>query len=686
MWIVPFISYVFSFLLTLWGVRFYINIFNYPFYTLISLLLAVFIPLSIIFLLPIDYVSSNSTLKAIWFDISDKVVVYLWKSNYWITFLLTWLLLPLLQEFYRSGYYDKMSKFKDALKRNIKFQLTVLAVSVAGVIYLVLEVGGLSFTQLKLMIIAMSHIYSLVLALWLLGHGLVSIPRNKWISGNIMRKLNHQYLQIPKLVDNLEDTKISLKEDIFQILELKKHFTNDSREDIRFRDWILQLYNRIPEDLKDSVETQYAHENENTISRDSITSDYMKKLSASFNQNLYKLVAYESEFDTIFNKVMTLEDVIKSKTTSNLEERNKLVFRNTNRRSLLLPRSNFILYYYVIPLWNRFLSVVLFTMSFIVIESEFFHSTKFSFMNLIIYTTGIKNSDTLKLWISIIIFSYMLIAALNSLTLLKIFNMYHLVSFNSDPVSACFYATYIARLTIPLSYNFITLFISRDSVFESWFGKSIHLTGLFNLMNDWLPRFVLIPVILNIFHVYEKLKRRLGLSSDLYDSWASFDDESNHDPVDLEQLNNKRKDLIIADGKRTIDRELFKRRQHTNNDLRSFNLSNAADLNYENNRRSFHESLTNPSNTSNRIDSVYHDDEDEDQDINNRLDLLNRGFVSSDTENSSVWNKLGGTLSGLKDSVASRFQREQQNNRSGPYTDDISTDENEDDNDDTMVL
>ena len=228
----------------------------------------------------------------------------------------------------------------------------------------------------------------------------------------------------------------------------------------------------------------------------------------------------------------------------------------------------------------------------------------------------------------------MLICGLNSLTKLKIFNKYYLVPHKSDPVSTSFYSTYIARLTIPLSYNFITLFISRASIFEDWFGKSIHLTGLFNLMNNWIPRLVLIPIILTLFNVYDRLKRKLGISGDLYDS-LGFDQDN-----DSQVENHKRKDLIIAEAKRIVNREMNKR---ISEDLRPFNLSTAADTNYNANRN-FDNSLLNSNmnidnsllNSSNRIDS-YQDD-------------------PSSPSTPSIWNRLGTGLTNFGQQLSSRLQ------------------------------
>ncbi|EGW33855.1 uncharacterized protein SPAPADRAFT_59220 [Spathaspora passalidarum NRRL Y-27907] len=573
--------------------------------------------MSIIFLLPLDYISHNSTSELIWFKLPDSVILIIWKVNYWTTFALTWLVLPMLLEFYRSGHNKTWDRLRDSIKANLKFQAVMLGVSLLGVVYLMVEVG-LSPSHLKMMIIALSHVYSLILALWLMAHGLITIPRNKWISGNIGKDLNFQYLKLPKLVDELEDVKISFREQVLIVVSLTRNFTSDSMEDFKYRDWILKLYNSIPGDIKENVERQFIHENIN-ISRSELNDSFMTKLNSNFNSNLHRLVGYQAEFNNLFRRIIRLEDTLNSVGSRELS------FRIDNHKVLFSPKVNFIYWYYYLPTVNRLTSVFLSISSFILLQSEFFHSTKLSLLNHLVYSSGINGAPLFQFVISSLVFSYMLFCALNSLTHLKIFNMYHLVAHESDPVSGCWYTMYIARLTIPLSYNFITLFISRESIFEKWFGESIHLTGLFNLLNNWTPRLVLIPVILAMFRVYDKVKKKLGFG-DLYDSWTLFDDDEEGDPA-------KRQDLIIVEAKRIVNREMSKRELQ----LRPFNLRNedvsAADMNYENNRRQFHDVL---------VDN-----------INNRIDQEETYFNGTiiTPESTSIWGRLGNTFTSIRDNV-----------------------------------
>lgn len=608
------IIYILILLSSIAGINYHINVLKYPAYLTVPLTLAVFIPLSLVYLLPIDWTQKTSE-GDLWLSLPDNVILNNWKVNYWIMFALTWFILPMLQEFYRSGYSSTMGKIQDAFKQNLKFQAMMLGVSVLGILYLMLE-AGLSFNHLKLMVIALSHIYSLILATWLMGHGMISIPRNCWIKGSTASELRHNYLRLLRLSDDLEDTKVSFKDDVLQVLRLKLNFTSDAVEDFEFRDTILGMYSKIPEDIREQVERQYMHDN-TIIERDQVTPTYMSKLQSGFNNNLHKYVGYESAFNSMILRIVELEK----------------------------PRTNE-LKNWIKPVANRVGAVILAMVSFIILESEFFHSTRLSLLNVCIFTSGAFKNGTAQFLLAAAFFAYMLFAALSSLTQLKIFNMYHLVPRNSDPVLACWYTMYTARMAIPLSYNFITLAVDRSCIFETWYGQSIKLTGLFNLLNNWIPRLILIPVFLNMFHVYDKLKRKIG--------WANFDDDEDDNANDPRFSN-------IAEAKRIVNREVSRRELR----LRPFNLTNSttstthedlANMNYERNRREFHDSLT-----SGRID---HDDSEP--------VIYNGSVVEPESTGNRLWSSLKNSINGWRNGTPTTAT----NNR--PYRDNPNGDDEDD--------
>lgn len=601
----------------------HIDLRQYPLYYLVPLILAVYIPLSVTFLLPIDYISRNcGPIDGL--NLSDSAILFSWKATYWSTFLLTWVLLPVLQDFYKAGHHLKIIRLKESMRLNLKFQLIVLGVSIAAAIYLILEVG-LSFNNMKLMIIAVSHIYALVLALWLMAHGLVTVAKNRWQEGNLVQNLNHYYLKVSSLVDALEDTKMDLKEEVLSVILLKENFTNAQySERFVFHDWIMDLHLQIPDTLRDQVRRNYVHDNSRTITAEQVTEKFMASLASKFQRNLYNYQAYQSDFDILFSKISRLQALVEAKNTRDVNERTEIMSQIPSR---LPAKLNFIIQCYVKPIGARAISIALYAVCVVILQSEFFHSTKISLLDTFIFHSGLQKSKYLQVVASFLVFLYMLFCSLNSLTRLKVFNMYHLVPRNSDPVSATFYASNIARMTVPLSYNFITLFTSRDSVFEEWYGKSIHLTGLFNMMNNWIPRLLVVPVILTTFNIYDKMKTKLGLHSDFY-GWADFDDE---EAIGSDNSQSKRKDLLIVEGKRIFTMEQARRNNYVPSQTRLYNLASSTN--------SYRDNAAPPQDTgmANRIESYYDDAE---------------AFPSAQL---SIWGRLGGVFSGFKGAVETRL-------------------------------
>lgn len=63
-----------------------------PAYVLVPIFLALFLPVSVILLLPIDLASSlrseDEATRGVW--LPDTLVLVAWRITYWLTFALTW--------------------------------------------------------------------------------------------------------------------------------------------------------------------------------------------------------------------------------------------------------------------------------------------------------------------------------------------------------------------------------------------------------------------------------------------------------------------------------------------------------------------------------------------------------------------------------------------------------------------
>jgi hypothetical protein len=112
-------------------------------------------------------------------------------------------------------------------------------------------------------------------------------------------------------------------------------------------------------------------------------------------------------------------------------------------------------------------------------------------------------------------------AALISMTEVKVWRGRALVKRNTAHESAFWYAMQVAKLSVPLSYNFMTLLshqVYQKSVFYQFLGRQIDLTGLSRWFDDLFPILVLFPVLATLFGVYGKVRR-------LFVGWDVMDDE-----------------------------------------------------------------------------------------------------------------------------------------------------------------
>jgi hypothetical protein len=108
---------------------------------------------------------------------------------------------------------------------------------------------------------------------------------------------------------------------------------------------------------------------------------------------------------------------------------------------------------------------------------------------------------------------YMCVCALSSVNDVPTWNQRALVKRNTYSESACWYAGQIAKLTVPLAYNFLT-FLPRDihqnSTFYNFLGRAINLTPLGTWFDYLFPICILLPVCATLFNLYGKIKNVLG--------------------------------------------------------------------------------------------------------------------------------------------------------------------------------
>jgi len=429
-----------------------------PLYVLMPLLLSFFIPISTVALVPFDLVNDET--------VDNRTRLLMWRIIYWVSFALMWLILPVLQAYVESGYHNPLDRIKDALRSTLKYHLIMLAAGIAGLIYMAVSTG-LNFTNLKALCVALSHSYGLVLVIWMLGHGCVDIPRNLW-HGTVNAKLTKLYMRATVVHDQYSDAQVSYDDVVAKIMAL------EAIKSSKYGEWIDSLVNDIR-----SQDMPLSRASTSRAQPRDLTPNNVASLARRYYRELSLVKRSQADWQQLLQDAEYYEDLKSSET----------------------PYVN-----YIRPVLFRGGAVLLGILSVIVTWSEIVADTRLSLVDIIVR----KAAPTLRLLLAAGFLGFMCVCVITSLTSMRIFNLYAIVPLQTDASSLLFYAAYSLRLTVPLSYNFLMLNGTQETVFQEFLGKFINLTALGKYFNELLPRLIIIPIVMTLFNFYEIVKDYLG--------------------------------------------------------------------------------------------------------------------------------------------------------------------------------
>lgn len=513
-----------------------------PAYLLVPIFLALALPASVVLLVPIDLASSarNGTgPKAIW--LPDRMVLVCWRIAYWLIFMLTWYvhlydlisrvaryvnapfanlfrahraILPLLGEYVDSGYRDPKARILYSLRCNARYQLIVLTCAVVGLIYISISIG-FDPTSIKGTVMALAYVWGLVLAIYLMGHGLVSIPRNLFRNANVSGRLKRIQAHAPKVHDRLMDAVNELESLNSQVAQLQQRKTGTARD---FQEWIEDL-SETPGSGSGDVRVPILETPETSGSVPSvITERYLADLTRRLQRARHMKARFVDEWDRVVTLAADLQAIINSSASKKLE------FGSGPRRSSWMPKAKFLnpylryhLYANVIPILRLIFGAIFAAASVCIVWSELIKSLapQFTAVTLTVIPKwrdeqplGFGSQVIASLWLL-----YMCSAALVGVSDVKVWGNRALVRRNTYGESACWYASLVARLTVPIAYNFLTFLpkdFRRTTTFYEFLGRLINLTHLGKGFDYVFPIFILLPVCATLFNLYGRVKNICG--------------------------------------------------------------------------------------------------------------------------------------------------------------------------------
>ncbi|KAK2592485.1 hypothetical protein QQS21_009830 [Conoideocrella luteorostrata] len=501
-------------IVTLLILRYYLPLRTTPGFYLVPIFFALWLPSIAVLLVPIDLASSAVTgdeaSRGIW--LPERLILVSWRITYWLTFVLTWFILPILGEYSDAGYHEPNDKLRYSLRQNAQFYAIVLGASALGLVYVFIAYRP-SLGSLKGLIMTLAYCWGLVLAIYLMGHGLVSIPRRMIRNASISGRLRRLQTQAPKVHEHMEDTLITLEEVEAQVADLGRRKTGTALD---FQEWIEELQdmaNVLPTQPLPTVGISAAP---NRSVPTVITEKYLAELSRRLVRARHARSRYVDGWTRLVQEAGEMQAILDSAASKQLNLGHASPHaRAWDRMNILTPNTRYLCYYYIVPYAHVAFGLFLALASACVVWSELVRYTfpRLSVVRLSVVhhwvgekpEVGFAGQVVSAFWIC-----YMCAAAFLSMTEVKVWRGRALVKRNTAYESAFWYSMQLAKLTIPLSYNFMT-FLSKEvyekTVFYKFLGQLIENTAPGRWFDDLFPIVVLFPVVATLFGLYGRVRR-----------------------------------------------------------------------------------------------------------------------------------------------------------------------------------
>ncbi|XP_057869998.2 uncharacterized protein LOC131076713 [Cryptomeria japonica] len=483
-----------------------------PRYVLFTVGYAWFCSLSIIILVPAD----------IWMTIlgQDKGgIAFFWSWSYWSTFLLTWAIVPTIQGYEDAADFTVTERLKTSVQGNLVFYLSVGSIGLLGIIILILMHRSWGHSIIG-MAMACSNTFGLVTGAFLLGFGLIEIPRSIWRNANWIYRQKVLSHRVAKMAVKLDDA----HQELSNAIVIAQATSNQMSKRDPLRPCM---------DVIDNMLVQMSREDPNfkpsggRLGENDMDYDADEKSMATLRRQLRRAreeyYRYKSEYMSNVFEALELEDTIK-----NYERGSSTDWRYIS--SFRPPRTGSLAQYLDVMEWvwrcvlrrqlEKVLAVLLGCMSAAILLAE--ATLLPSRVDLSLFSILIKAVGKQEMLVQVTAFvplMYMCICTYYSLFKLGMFTFYSLTPKQSSSVSLLMICSMVARYAPSISYNFLNMIHldgNAKTTFEKRMGNIDDAVPFFGQgFNKIYPLFMVIYTILIASNFFDRVINFLG-------SWWKF--------------------------------------------------------------------------------------------------------------------------------------------------------------------
>ena len=291
--IITSINLILFFTLTLLLVFSLIKKDTHPFYIII-IIIPLFFGFFALSYLPVDIALLNGSET-----VNDTFILSnLWLITYWITFIFSWIILPLLSEFYLSGSLTFCGKLSDSIKYNLKFYGIIIGFLVLGIILITITTN-IKFYSFSSTIISIGNTFGLTIIVFLMSYGLVEFPKFIWNIGDYNNKLR----KLAFIFDHIEQNYIEAQNDIRSMKIIISGFIRNIDNNIKLRvEYLLDKINKfeIPDGATSTIQPEHHNHFELVNKKTKICIDNYDLSKLKYIDAIKKYNKYVSRKDTIF--------------------------------------------------------------------------------------------------------------------------------------------------------------------------------------------------------------------------------------------------------------------------------------------------------------------------------------------------------------------------------------------------
>lgn len=496
-----------------------------------------FCSLSIIILVPAD----------IWATLSnhDKgQISFFWSWSYWSTFLLTWVVVPILQGYEDAGDFTMTERLKTSAHANLVFYLCVGAIGLFGLVLLIV-VQEYRIGNIPGFAMACSNTFGLVTGAFLLGFGLSEIPKGIWRCADWTTHQKILSHKVAKMAVKLDDAHQEFSNAIVVAQSTSKQMSK--RDPLRpYMNVIDKMLSQmLSEDPSFKPQGGNLGENDMDYDTDAKTMAALRRQLEIAREKYYR---YKSEYMNFVTQALELEDTIK-----NFEHRSgagwKYVssFRpeRSGRLGSMLDITELIWRCVLAKQLQKVLAILLGCMSASILLAEATilpNGVDLSLFSILI--NAMKEHEMLVQVAAFIPLMYMCMCTYYSLFKIGMLTFYSLTPRQTSSVSLLMICSMVARYAPPISYNFLNL-IHLDNgaktIFEKRMGNIDDAVPFFGRsFNKIYPLIMVIYTLLIASNFFDRVLSYFG-------NWKIFkflseeaDDLDGFDPSGLIILQKER--------------------------------------------------------------------------------------------------------------------------------------------------